>query len=437
MASSPESIESAPVGSWTVDKLKEFLRKHNLPVSGIKAVLVSRVRDCLDTAFFEAELNVQPFQQFNCEEVAVPSFESLPLGLWCKEKFSMISADAVKEYLQKKGGYTKNYRTGVRLCQCGHLYDLEMAKVILEHHESHCTFFFRTKCRPTMRKTPPFYPLFVVLDNQTFPVGGNCFCAAGASQSCVHIAALLFTLAEVTQTACTSIKCAWSRPATGSKATFSRELDFGVASQEGYFPYNGPKPPITTLLDSLSEAGCEPAIADFLDNEQQRESMSHAKADAHSHVMQDPIDKLAAISLSRDPTVDDLVDALKVNSEEAELIQLKTIGQRSNPLWMDARQWRVTSSNFGRVCNRNFRVLYPPSLTKIILGDYGQPSSPAIRWGCDHEESALQQYQTITEVEVDVCGLFLSSSLSYLGASPDGLMYVGLGKIAIVEVKCP
>ena len=102
MASSPESIESAPAGSWTVDKLKEFLRKHNLPVSGIKAVLVSRVRDCLDTAFFEAELNVQPFQQFNCEEVAVPSFESLPLGLWCKENFRMISADAVKEYLQKK-----------------------------------------------------------------------------------------------------------------------------------------------------------------------------------------------------------------------------------------------------------------------------------------------------------------------------------------------
>ena len=54
----------------------------------------------------------------------------------------MISADAVKEYPQKKGGYTKNYRTGVRLSQCGHLYDLERAKVILKHYESHCPFFF-------------------------------------------------------------------------------------------------------------------------------------------------------------------------------------------------------------------------------------------------------------------------------------------------------
>ena len=36
----------------------------------------------------------------------------------------------------------------------------------------------------------------MVLDET--PMGGNCFCAAGASQSCVHIAALLLTLAEVT-----------------------------------------------------------------------------------------------------------------------------------------------------------------------------------------------------------------------------------------------
>ena len=93
-------------------------------------------------------------------------------------------------------------------------------------------------------KKNPFYPLFVVkhflLVEIVFVqlVRAVCTCS------------LLFTLAEVTQTACTSIKCAWSRPATGSNATFSRELDFRVASQEGYFLYNGPKPPITTLLDS-------------------------------------------------------------------------------------------------------------------------------------------------------------------------------------------
>ena len=109
----------------------------------------------------------------------------------------------------------------------------------------------RGKCRPTMRKNPSFFFLFVMVDLKTKnPEGGNCFCAAGACQSCVHIAAILFTLAEVTATACTSIRCAWSRPSMENKApaSFASELDFGVASSEGYFPYTGSKPPISTVL---------------------------------------------------------------------------------------------------------------------------------------------------------------------------------------------
>lgn len=41
--------------------------------------------------------------------------------------------------------------------------------------------------------------------------------------------------------------------------------------------------------------------------------------------------------------MDHLIQALGVTSEEAELIQIMTIGQRNNPLWMDARQWQITT----------------------------------------------------------------------------------------------
>ena len=96
------------------------------------------------------------------------------------------------------------------------------------------TFYVRAKCRPTMIKTPPFYVLFVVVQDQQ-PIGGNCFCAAGASQSCVHISALLLTLAEITPQACTSVSWAWSRPSVGGSASLAKDLDFGQASLEGYF----------------------------------------------------------------------------------------------------------------------------------------------------------------------------------------------------------
>ena len=308
-----------------------------------------------------------------------------------------------KDYLRKKGGYTKNYRTGIRLCQCGHLYDIMMV-------QGNDVIYIQAKCRPTMRVKPLFYLLFIVLSSDVnVPKGGNCSCAAGASQSCVHIAAMLFTLAEVTATACTSVRCAWVRPSAGYKAAacFSRELDFGNASLDGYFPYDGQKPPIDDLLKSFADAGSNPAIIDFLNGEKEREAMVEVTNDCQStEVLKDPLDKLASIATVREPTVDDLVDALRVTVEEAELIQFMTIGQRDNPLWMDARQWRITASNFGRVCNRNFRVLYPPSLKKIILGDYGRPNSAAINWGCEHENVALEAYQQRTATEVDVCGLF-------------------------------
>ena len=56
----------------------------------------------------------------------------------------------------------------------------------------------------------------------------------GETQSCVYISALLFTLGEVPQRACTSLLCTWSRPPRRSVAMAAMELDFGKASTEGY-----------------------------------------------------------------------------------------------------------------------------------------------------------------------------------------------------------
>ena len=41
------------------------------------------------------------------------------------------------------------------------------------------------------------------------------------------------------------------------------------------------------------------------------------------------------------------------------------------------------------------------------------------------------------DTEVDVCDFFLSTEFPFLGASPDGIMYIGDYKIGLVEVKCP
>ena len=153
-------------------------------------------------------------------------------------------------------------------------------------------------------------------------------------------------------------------------------------------------------------------------------------------VLTDPLDNLK--KAVEDLTVDDLREALQLTTEEICLLQTMTTGQRENPLWMDARQWRVTASNFGRICNREREPgFYPTSVTKLLLRDYGHPVSPLLQWGIDHEDEAITLYHKMTGVEVHPCGIFVGIDSGFLGASPDGVVFNQEAEMGIIEVKCP
>ena len=93
--------------------------------------------------YLEEELEAVPFQCANFP--ALPRFTELPNENWIEDDFPLVTESHVTSYLKAKQGYTKNLRTGVRLCQCGHVFSLEMAI-------SGSNFvFIKAKCRPTMR----------------------------------------------------------------------------------------------------------------------------------------------------------------------------------------------------------------------------------------------------------------------------------------------
>ena len=421
-----EGVE--PYLSWTVDQLKAFLRERRIPLSGNKEQLIKKVADIIATDDFEEQIQAVPFQRIDYP--SPPEFSELPNdAIWIGDDFPLVAVSNVTTYLKDKDGFTKNYRTGVRLCQCGHLCSLEMAR---------CNEFayVKAKCRPTMRQTPSFYCLFVKLNATGMPIAGNCKCPAGSTQSCVHIAALLIMLSEITPQACTSVRCAWSRPSQGGKPSFSVDLDFGKSSSTGYFPYNGTLVPVDDLIQGLEDAGCDAGICHYF-NQESLKNLQTFPSSSSNPVLIDPLDKLCEICADRDVNVCDLVEALKPTAEDVQLIQSMSVGQRNNPLWLDARQWRVTSSNFGRVCNRKFQHSYPPSLLKIVLGDYGNAYSAALQWGCDHEHDAIQQYMVATGAEVEECGVFLNEDYPFLATSPDGIIKLGSQEFGIVEVKCP
>ena len=115
----------------------------------------------------EEELETTAFQsvKYEVEYVPLPSFDQLPSDGWICDDFPLVRVSSVTAYLKARGGYTRNYRTGVRLCQCGHLFDLEMVN-------SGSFIYIKAKCRPTMQKEPLF-TLFIMLEN-TAPAAGNC-----------------------------------------------------------------------------------------------------------------------------------------------------------------------------------------------------------------------------------------------------------------------
>ena len=221
-----------------------------------------------------------------------------------------------------------------------------------------------------------------------------------------------------------------------SHASLAVDLDFGKSSVVGYVEYTGPVLEVNDLLHQLESTGCDTGAQHYFKEEQDR-SLQSVPPPSSNPVLIDPLDKLLDVASTRNVSVDDLVEALRPTAEEVELIQTMSVGQRHNPLWLDARQWRITSSNFGRVCNRAFRQLYPPSLVKSLLGDYGIPHTAALQWGCDHESDAIQQYVLLSGLQVENCGVFLSEQFPYLATSPDGIIPIGNGKFGFIEVKCP
>lgn len=92
---------------------------------------------------------------------------------------------------------------------------------------------------------------------------------------------------------------------------------------------------------------------------------------------------------------------------------------------------RITPSRFGEVSSMTKRR----NIEKLCHSLYSPPflHTAAIIHGKTFENKAIQLFEARFSMKVREAGLHVRPDLSYLGASPDGL----LDDNAIVEVKCP
>ena len=96
---------------------------------------------------------------------------------------------------------------------------------------------------------------------------------------------------------------------------------------------------------------------------------------------------------------------------------------------------------FGAICRTP--VEKPSkSLIQEILHCNSVPKTKAIRWGMEHESTAVSAYVSYSSADHSSlkalpCGLYVNPLAPHLGASPDGIISCDCCGLGLLEVKCP
>ena len=113
---------------------------------------------------------------------------------------------------------------------------------------------------------------------------------------------------------------------------------------------------------------------------------------------------------------------LVVTQAEADYLEQSTRLQSRSLTWFSHRRGRITASKFGSVLHTS--LFSPaPSLVDSLLKPSPKIHSPSLEWGVTNEPLAREEYRRIPQVhhssfKVDVSGLVVNPTCSYVGVSP-------------------
>ncbi|XP_070549356.1 uncharacterized protein [Ptychodera flava] len=128
-------------------------------------------------------------------------------------------------------------------------------------------------------------------------------------------------------------------------------------------------------------------------------------------------------------------NGIAINREDSIIIEQSTRKQSECHEWFQFRQPRLTASQFKNICSRkgNFETLaHRLKNAKLI-------QTPAMKYGLDHENDAVNAYVNERNVNVYKCGLIINPSCPHLGATPDERVYDPDEDppFGLIEQKCP
>ena len=131
------------------------------------------------------------------------------------------------------------------------------------------------------------------------------------------------------------------------------------------------------------------------------------------------------------------LENLKLDLQESYRFEKHTRLQSNNPLWYKIRKNRLTASNIGEIYKRK----KDPSTLVTRLKSTRKVTTAAMRHGLESEPTAATAYATYKDSKVNLypCGVVVSVTSPWLGASPDRKVYNPemYPPFGLLEIKCP
>ena len=136
-------------------------------------------------------------------------------------------------------------------------------------------------------------------------------------------------------------------------------------------------------------------------------------------------------------------NSVKVDLESAFKIESSTRSQSNSSTWFNHRQYRLTASNFGKVLKRKKQDC-SKLVNAMITNAPKNLNVSSLRYGCESEAPVANYYVQLQErnghagIQVFPCGLVVNPKYSWLGASPDRIVFDPTSNppYGCLEIKC-
>lgn len=112
----------------------------------------------------------------------------------------------------------------------------------------------------------------------------------------------------------------------------------------------------------------------------------------------------------------------KLGKVDRKELERNTIEQSHTQDWYSERKKRLTASNFGDICKMRANTSCRKKVFSLLYGP--NTTSKEMSYGIEMEPQGRTQFENLSGMSVEKCGLFVDKEFPFLAASPGKTYFI-------------